>query len=444
MGRLWRIGRALGVAAALAAMTGSPDALAQVGALGGTAGPTLVAPPVATGQPDVFARADRGTEALPVGGWLVYPTFYSGLLYDTNVFQTARRAVSSPGLELVPSLLAESNDGIHKTTLYGMADGRAYFNGNANNADTAAARLGAIETFQPLPDLIATGQLDYTRQQDLFSTLGIDHSLTTLNPTAIGLAPTTNPASYNQLTASARAQKNFASAFVSLGGSLLGDIYDKPATPVAPSPNNTILTGAARGGLWLVPDLYAYTELDFDRRLFDVSTFNSSGYRALAGLGSDQIGLFRGEVYAGYQAESFDFAPLGTTGGAVWGGRLYYYPLPELNLSAAVDQLIGVSQLAGSAATPLGASTKVTTALAQATYALAPEWATSGRAGYIHTDYVSSPRRDDAWTVGTTFTYSVWRNLGLAFDYQHVGMTSNTALQSFSRDVFTLGLTYKY
>jgi hypothetical protein len=86
----------------------------------------------------------------------------------------------------------------------------------------------------------------------------------------------------------------------------------------------------------------------------------------------------------------------------------------------------------------------VVTSLGQATYAPMQEWSASGRFGFIHTDYVSTPRNDDAWTVGATFNYSVWRNFGVTLDYQHIDLASNVPLQGFTRDVVTVGLTYKY
>jgi hypothetical protein len=46
--------------------------------------------------------------------------------------------------------------------------------------------------------------------------------------------------------------------------------------------------------------------------------------------------------------------------------------------------------------------------------------------------------------IGTTMTYSVWRSFGLTFDYQHIQLSSNVPLQSFTRDVVTIGGTYKY
>jgi hypothetical protein len=412
---------------------------AQVGSFGGVGGPDLTAPTVVTGRPDAFARPSVEYTALPVGDWLLYPTLFLGALYDTNVEQTPF-GLRSPGGRLVPSLLAETTNGISKTTLYGMADGRLYTRGNG---DSVSARAGAIENYQLLPDLNFYAQGDYTRQKDLFSTLGVDHSVTTINPTAVGLMPVRNPLSYNQFSGIGTVQKNFDRTFVGFGVSVVDQFYDHTGTG-APNPDGVTYTINGRGGFWLTPDVYTFADGSGDWRRYSTSTFNSSGYRAIAGFGTDRIGLFRGEVFGGYQSENHDFAGLGTVNGGVWGGRVHYYPLPELTVRAGLDQLLGVSFLAPSAGTPLGTSTKATTLLGEATYALSPEWAASGRAGYINTTYVSNPRRDDAWTFGTTVTYSVWRNFALTFDYQHTELSSNVAFQGFSRDVVTLGATYKY
>ncbi len=149
-------------------------------------------------------------------------------------------------------------------------------------------------------------------------------------------------------------------------------------------------------------------------------------------------------MYGGYQSEKHDFAPFGTVNGAVAGGRIYYYPLRELTISASVDETLGVSLLQVVLPGALGSNTRSTNALLQATYALAREWAASARFGYIRTDFVDTVRRDDAWTGGATLSYSVWQNFGLTLDYQHVQLNSNVPLQSFTRDVVSVGGNYRY
>jgi hypothetical protein len=171
---------------------------------------------------------------------------------------------------------------------------------------------------------------------------------------------------------------------------------------------------------------------------------SSSGYRIVGGVGSDQVGLFKGEASFGYQSETGDSSALGTVSGIAFSGQLHYYPLPELTVDTSFGRTIGVSLLANAANSTLGTSTVVTNIVAQARYQLAQEWSTSGRAGFIHSDYTGNVRKDDAWTAGATLTYSVWQNMGITLDFQHIDLASNIPLQSFNRDVVTLGVTYKY
>jgi len=448
---LMRIGYALllfaGTAAAAQAQIGQltqVDQLAQVGTVGGIGGPSIAPPPVATDRPDVFARPGRVEHALIVDDWLIYPSAFGGMLYDSNVNQASVGARSSAGLRLVPSFLADTNNGISKTTLYGTVDGRLYTDQSAGSSDALAVRSGVTETYQPLPDLRFTGQGDYTRQKDLFGTLGVTNGLATLNTTGIGLSPTTNPQSYDQISGSASVQKNFAGAFAILSGSVVDQMYDHSSGAVAPSPSGPTYTGTSRGGIWITPALYGYFEGSLDRRDYSINALSSSGYRTVVGLGTDQIGLLKGEVYGGFQSETYQSSGIGTTNSPSFGGRLTYYPLPELTMNFSADQSLGATLLATTPTSPSGTSTKVTSVLETASYSIAPEWAANERAGYIHTDYTGNVRRDDAWTFGGTLSYTFWQNLALTFDYQHVELSSNVALQSFSRDVVTLGVTYNY
>jgi Putative beta-barrel porin 2 len=419
----------IGVAAAALALAGaSSTASAQVGAFGGTAGPTLVAPATTiTDHPDVLAQPSRDYSALVLGDWLLYPSAFVGGIFDSNPDQLSSGGKSSAGIRLVPSLLAETTNGISKTSLYGMVDGQIYTNNGSGSTDTVAAKAGVIENYEIAPDLLLSGQGDFTRQKDLFSTFGLDHSVTTLNPTGIGLAPVASPVTYNQYSGTASVLKNFDRAFVSLGGTAVGIDYDH--TSGAPSPNGVDTTETLRGGYWLNPVLYGYVEGSVDQRNYSISGLSSNGYRVLGGLGSDQIGLFRGQIYAGYQTESYNASAIGNVSAPVFGGAVYYYPLPQVTLAASVDETLGASLLSASAGAP-GTATRVTDALAQATYSVMQEWAAS--------------RDGDAWLLGGTLSYSVWQNLGLTLDYQHIQSSSNVVGQSFDRDVVTVGLTYKY
>jgi hypothetical protein len=436
-------------ALALAAAVGCSVVLAtpgwaQIGAIGGpSSGASLQgthAPPIDTANTVDLRQQQReqAEHALILGDWLVFPSAFVGGIYDTNPAQDSSGAKASEGLRLAMSGLAERNTGISKTDFYGMVDGRIYTNGSASTSNIATAQLGGIETYTPLPDWTFTGQGDFTRQRDLFDTFGVNHTVTTLNTTGVGVAPTTNPTIYNQITGAGTGEKRFGRAFVDLGGSVVAQLYDQ--TTANGAPNNVVYTGTTRGGFWMTPDIYGFVEGSGDSRNYNTGFLSSNGYRVVTGVGTGRIGLVQGEVYVGYQAEMFSSAGIGTAGGPAFGGQLDYTPLPELDLKIGADRTIGTTQTS----TTTGTSTTVTDVLAVASYTLAKEWTASGRAGYIHTDYKGINRADDSWTIGPTLTYSVWQNFGLTLDYQHIETMSNVPSASFTRDVVSVGVSYKY
>jgi hypothetical protein len=438
-----RIFFALGAGALLPA--GAMDsARAQLGAIGGQTGPAIEALPPQSGRPSAFEEPGRAENALVAGDWLLYPTAFAGGIYDSNPAQSAQNPKASGGIRLVPAILAERTADISKTSLYAMTDARVYAVGETQGVDAVAARLGAIQDYEPADSWVLHAQGDYTRQRDVFSTLGVTHNLSSLNPTGVGVVPTQEPTTYNQFSGTASVLKRFSSAFVSLGGSTVGILYNQPGANIPPPPSGVIFTGVTRGGIWVSPDIYTYVSGAVDKRNWDTSSLNSSGFRTLVGLGSDQIGLFRGEIYGGYQQESFDSGAIGTVGGSAYGGHLEYFPIPKLTLRAAADRTIGASLLGAAPATALGTASLVTSLLGQVVYAPFPEWEWSGRGGYVRAAYTDSPRRDNGWTLGATLTYSVWQSFGLTLDYQHLALNSNVPDQGFSRDIVTFGVSYKY
>jgi hypothetical protein len=324
-----------------------------------------------------------------------------------------------------------------------MTDARLYATGVSQGVDSVAARLGAVQDYEPVESWVFHAQGDYTRQRDIFSTLGVTRSLSSLDPTGVGVLPTQQPSVYNQLSGTGSVLKRFNNAFVSVGGSVVDIIQDAPSGTVSP-PSGLVYTATSRGGIWLIPDFYAFVSGAVDKRDWNAASLNSSGFRTLLGLGSDQIGLFRGEIYGGYQQEDFDSATLGTVGSSVYGGHLEYFPYPKLTLRAGADRTIGASLLGTVPATAIATSSIVTSFLGQANYALFPEWEWSGRAGYLRAAYTESSRRDNAWTAGATLTYSIWQSFGLSLDYQHLALNSNVPDQGFSRDIVTFGISYKY
>lgn len=421
----------------------APHAHAQLASPVSNPAGQFAPPPTIAGrlyQPTLPSRAGL---ALPLGTWLLYPSFSGGLFYDSNVDQSPGGQQGSFGVHFLPRLFAVHDNGIEKTTAYALADGRMGTNPGSADAQALMANAGLIETYAPLPDLSFRAQADYLRQRDLFSSFAVNQSVGYLNPTGVGLAPTAALQSYNQFTGSLSVTKTFYRAFAGLDASVIDLAYDGSSN-AAPAPSGTTATLTTRAGLWISPSLYGYAEGSLDRRDYVQSALGSSGYRAVLGAGTRRIHLVRGEVYTGYQAENYQSAAIGTQSGWVFGGRVDYAPQHRLDLKASLDETLGASLLAPAAPSTPGTATRLTTALAEGDYRFGPDLKASGRAGYIGTRYADSQRRDNAWMIGASVTYSVWRSFGVSFDYQHLDSLSNVPLQSFSRDVVTLSGTYRY
>ncbi len=89
---------------------------------------------------------------------------------------------------------------------------------------------------------------------------------------------------------------------------------------------------------------------------------DNTSQRLLAGIGTDRISLFKGEIYAGYQRKEYDLAAFEHQDAAVFGGQLFWYPTRDLTFGLNVDRSLGESTLrtAGNTAGSPIESTSVT------------------------------------------------------------------------------------
>jgi hypothetical protein len=398
-------------------------------------------------------KPNREYNGLPMGGWMFYPGLMAGVVFDDNIFQTPTNRVARFGARIVPTVLAVRDEGIHQLTVYGTADARMY--SGVSEADSVTARAGFSHKYEAMRDLVFRFQGDYTRQTDPFNAAGgLNYNAATTNP--FSTSPIVNPFSYNQFIGSAVVVKMFNESFLSLRGSIAHITYDNStglagSTSTAP-PDGSIYAVTGRAGYWVSPLFYAYVEPTLDWRRYSVTTSNSNGYRVVGGLATNRLGLYRGEIFAGYQAQRSDQAVLASPSASssisstVLGGRLSYEPTRFLTIRALLDETLGISQVTDASAPP-GTSTRMTTAMLQVDYAMSRVWTVSGRLGYINTLFVTGltdPRHDNSWLAGIKYNYVFSPNFGLTLDYQYINLDSNVPMVGLTRNLVTLSGTYKY
>jgi hypothetical protein len=399
-------------------------------------------------------------EGVPVGGWMVYPSVFLGATYDQNIDQSPSGPSRDSGtsLRLVPNLVATRDGGIHKTTFYGVVDASFF------NANTVAASVGFSHSYEAMRDLVINFQGNYTRQTDIFNSAvnfnngaigptGTDSNIPiVINP--FGTTPSADPIAYNQFAAGVAATKTFGQAFVTLRGSAFYIAYDRSDTVLPPfqtDHNGASLWATGRVGYNVSQDVYVFAGIDGIWQRFDNGNFNTNGYRATGGVGTNNPNsLWRGEVYGGYQFQDQNSYSLinpsipTNVDSGVFGGRLYYYPTRYWTFVASFDQILGIST-ALAPTIPQGIPTRSTTVILQTNYGLSRLWSIGARFGYARGEYIGVSGLDtNGWMAGASFNYEIWRNLNLTLDYQYTTQSSDAELNEFTRNRYTAGLTYKY
>src|SRR4051794_33778394 len=442
-----------GATAAAAAGDGSP------GALGGAIGP----------NPQF---------GVSIGSWLFYPSLFVGAIFNDNVFAASSNKVSAVGLRVRPSFEAINDSVVHKTAVYGTLDAQIYpglqnpsgisgLTASRTNPKDVQGRAGVTHVWSPTADWTVSFLGDFTRQAGFFGT-GIAGPANVIVPTNAVVRSTGQ--SFNQLTGSVSIEKKITDrSFVRATGTVQGILYDGqnlflPANVLVPTQNsgdrNLTYVGSLRGGYWVGPAIYVFAEGGADLRRYRNYLLDTNGYHAIAGLGSDRISLFRGEVYAGYQ-EQFSargFANL-RTGAPAFGARLYYYPLEYLTVSVSASQTLGAAAVPSlnamlSGIVPTFAAVRTTQVWGQVDYAFSPYWTASARVGYGRSDYGGSVGAEDVIVAGAGVSYTFWRNVAVTVDYQFTKTTSNLPTISslfflpgftgYTQNIVSAGLTYRY
>lgn len=461
---MWRDLRPNGVQAALALFI-------LVVARSSASGADAVAAVTATGpDPDL---------GVPIEGWIFYPSFFAGAVFNDNVYARPYGKRAALGIRIRPSVRANVDNGLHKTTAYFTADAQ-FYPGHGTGYQfypvpalqppptNATGSAGFAHVWAPLSDLNVYVLADYTRQNGLFGAnfgAGAPLAYIPSSYTVSGVQQYSN-----QFSGSVAVEKKFSDWFLRASTGAQYVAYDSRPSVSFPTfglagnsgnaQNGVSYTASLRGGWWITPQVYGFVEPALDLRRYQFSISDTNGYRVVAGLGSDLVSLVRGEIYGGYQSQSSDHGlPNGTISAPTYGARLFYYPTPYFTITAAVDQTLA----AAAAPTPLAATlgqwspgSRNARATLQADYAFSPYWTAFVRGGYGDTRWANLPRVDTAWAGGAGVSYTFWRNIAITLDYQFQKTSSNSGsffnfanagspgTWGYTQNVISAGITYRY
>ena len=363
---------------------------------------------------------------LVVGGWILSPEILAGMISNDNVRQASVNTQAAFGVRVRPSITAVRDAGIHKTTIDAQGDLQFYNTGGSSNILNGG--LGLIHVYEAQRDLVFRLEGRANRTNDIFSN-------SQAGPGA-GISQTT-------LTylASASVQKNFSNLFVGLGAAALRTTYSGGVNTGQDSNQYTV---SSRVGYRVGPVFYAFVDPSYNWRAYDAININSNGYRVVAGVGSERVGLFAGEVFAGYAAQRYSSALVAEAGGGVFGGRVSWFPTRDITVTAQAESKQTDSATLPAPGVPAITSSRTTTASLNAQYKLVDYWTFASRLAYSHTRYNGSVRADDRWVAAASVNYSFWRHWSLTAEYQFSRINSNVTGFSFAQNLITVGAVYRY
>ena len=427
--------RARGLVVALAWLAGAGAAGAQ-SAPPGLDQPSYLTPaPLSADNP--LTRRTREYSRLAIGDWLFNPDLTIGAVYNDNLVQAQSGRIGAAGLRARGEVTGVRDSGVARTSVYGDLDVSLYPGRLADS--TYDGRVGVAQIWALQPSLSVKAGLEF--DQLTYPTYGGQ----VVAPGG-AVASLVAPQRYRQAQASTAVQKAFGRFFIGLSLNETATLYDALSTSAGSIAqdyrNSAVTTLTQRAGYWVSPLLYAYGETAENAREYVRNSLASHGYRAVAGLGSDRIGLFRGEVYGGYQQQVYS-ALLAPAKSPVFGGKLYWYPTRALTLTGALDESFSDSNNP-TPSNPLGNPARVTATQIKAEYQLARTWSAQGWAEYDSSRFLGISRLDDTWMAGLGVDRALTRNLDVKVDYKYVRNVSDAQGASFVNNILGAGAIYKF
>jgi len=403
----------------------------------------------------------RDYQGLPLFGAMLYPSLYVGGLYDDNVLQAPYNRIAQLGVKLRPDLKADYDTGAHRTILF--SDGDFNIFPGDSYANLVNSRFGFGHLWEADRDLVFKFGGDYGLGNAVFA-----NGLVT-TPTG-ALANIIAPQRYSIFGGYGSALKTFDKYFLNLSGRAYkteyGDLSTTSGSLAQGYRDNLATDGSLRAGYAFSRSLYSFVEASGNARTFDSGLFattglqaaslgvpgavgvnyinyDSRGFRVVAGVGSDRISLFKGEVYGGFQRQFYDYSPFGSPSSAVYGGKISWFPTRDWTLSLKLDEIYQDLAL-GTSQNAFGSPAFETSLTANIRYDLSRSASLTLTGGWLDERYIFESRHDTRFTAGAVATYELTRNLQAEFDYNLLLVESSAPGGSLTRNQFSLGVVYKY
>ncbi len=280
----------------------------------------------------VRERARPGYDAVGIraGSFLILPKVDVSETYNDNIYATDTNTESDFVTAVSPSISVQSLWSRHALGL--KAGLSQYWYASKTTEDRLDWNFGADGRLDVLRDTNITGSASYRQAHEDRGSAN--------SPTSAA-----EPVEYNLFDSSVGLFQRFNRVTAQLKGTF--DQYDYKnvaliggGTLNEDSRDRNEYGGGLRLGYDLSPDTNVYAEGKLNKRSYDMSApvdRNSNGYEAVIGSEFKLSRLAQGEVYVGYQRQTYDASYYSATSGLAYGAKVNWFvtPLTTVRLSAA-------------------------------------------------------------------------------------------------------------
>ena len=392
--------------------------------------PATAAEAVATFWEPLNSRP-RGFQASD--GWTYYPMVTGASYFDDNVFATPSNKRSDWAYIVRPELAITRSGQNYGIEAHGFVEDRQYAKLKSEDQVNAAASLGG--TVMVDPNTQFQGRAQYMRA----------HEERGVGETAQSSATFDKPVSFDQFDAAVALNHRQDRWWNSLGAAATTMHFSNPTIGGMPQAqsfrNGDIESFPMRLGYVVAPFTSLFVEGALNRREFEVSEFDSFGYRIVGGVLAEpgQGQRIRGQAFVGYMSQDYRGPTFQDVSTWTFGASMALLVADGLTMTLAGSREAKETALTCLGVTVLGCGSSLieTWGAARLDYLLLPNFVVGGGVTYLVDEVVGNPREDRSLRPLFSARYFATPWLTFGFDYRNVNYdSSGLGILGYNRNIY--------
>lgn len=363
-------------------------------------------------------------QGVRVGSFVLRPSLTVSETYDSNVFAANTGEVSDFVTDVNPNVVFESDWANHSLRL--EADLEQSLHASEDSEDATDWTLGVSGRLDVLTNTEVRAGL-------LYGSLTEDRG----EPEDVGAAA--EPTDYEMFEGSLGITQRFNRLSFDVDAEYADlDFDDTPLIGGGFDENDdrdrSVLEVAVQVGYQLVADTVVFLRGTYNDRDYELDVpavalnRDSNGYEVVAGVSFELGSLATGEVFAGYQEQSFDDPSFSAVSGIAYGASVDWYVTPLTTLRLSADTAIEDTTSGGASAF------ESQTVGIGVDHEFLRNLVASLDVDYTEEDFSSSARKDEIYEVEVGIDYLIDRVFSIGIFAGYEERDSSVAGDSFSRE----------